>query len=214
MASRSSSGTPNSMRRGDGDLAGVCQVVLDEVGDDADAALLGDGDRVQHRGVADQAVRDQTLRQALQPASRRRHVCGDVIHQRAMLPGQTGSIPRTPYRTGPGEEMLNPGRLSPGWRAGRRDPRHRTRLCGAPKRRAPARGGGSVRTPGPRGPGAAAISGSWTGGTCRRCRRSRRATGGVRAPAHSAPVPCRTSRSRRHWRSRPGSGRRSRWRAC
>ena len=57
-----------------------------------------------------------------------------------MLPGQTGSIPRTPYRTGPGEEMLNPGRLSPGWRGSGRDSRHRTRVPDPEKKRGPMPG--------------------------------------------------------------------------
>ena len=51
---------------GDRDFACVRQVVLDEVGDDADAALFRCGDGLDHRALVHQAVRDQPLRQALE----------------------------------------------------------------------------------------------------------------------------------------------------
>ena len=55
--------------RGDGDFAGVGDVVLDEVADDPDAALLGGRNRVHHGAVAHQPVGDEPLRQALQAAA-------------------------------------------------------------------------------------------------------------------------------------------------
>ncbi len=52
--------------RGNGDLARVGHVVLDEVAYDADAAFLRRRDRIYHRRIGDQAVGDQPLGQALQ----------------------------------------------------------------------------------------------------------------------------------------------------
>ena len=170
-------------RRGNGDLAGVGQVVLDEVRDDADAPLACHGDRIQHRGVADQAVRDQALGQALQATPRCSYVCGNLIHQWALLPGRTGSIPRNPYRTGPGEEMLNPGGLSPGWRAEGRDPRHRTRCAGSRKEEPPHGAGARFEHPGQAARGCCrALAAAGREVLAGDRRGSRRAAGGVRAP--------------------------------
>jgi hypothetical protein len=57
------------LRGGDGDLAGVGEVVLDEVADDGDAALAGAGQGLEHGGVGHEAVGDQPLGQALKARS-------------------------------------------------------------------------------------------------------------------------------------------------
>ena len=69
------------LRRGDGDLAGTGEVVLDQVADDTDAAFPGVRQRVRHGAFRNEPVVHESLRQALQSGS----LCGggrnpNVIH--------------------------------------------------------------------------------------------------------------------------------------
>jgi hypothetical protein len=59
-------------------------VVLDQVADDGDSPLPGGGDRRQHVALADQAVRHQALRQALQGLAERGGGAGEVVHGKGM----------------------------------------------------------------------------------------------------------------------------------
>src|SRR5688572_2755541 len=96
----------------DGDLARLRQVVLDQVADDCDPALPGGGDRRQHVALADQPVRHQALRQALQGLAEGGGGGGEVVHGRGIGGVVSGHLDAFIILTGDRRQLLNRLELS------------------------------------------------------------------------------------------------------